>query len=262
MKIICLIKSVPASAADTGFSADHTLARDSVDGQLSELDEYAVEQAVRLREAGVAEQVTYLTMGPSSATEALSKALAIGGDDAVHVLDDALHGSDALATSLVLALALERCGFDLVLCGMGSTDAEMSVVPSMVAERLGLPELAFAGELGVVDGTVRITRHTDRAVEQVEAALPALVSVTDQIGEARYPTFRNIVAARRKPVQVWSLADLGIEPALVGSAGAATAVRAIGAGPARAAGTIIGDSEVAAAALADFLAGRKLLPQP
>jgi len=262
MKILCLVKSVPASTVDAGFRADLTLDRDTVEGQLSELDEYAVEQAVRLAEAGLAQQVTHVTMGPSAASAGLHKALAIGGDDAVHILDDALHGSDARTTALVLAAAAERCGFDLVLCGMGSTDAEMSVVPSMVAELLGLPELAFVSELSLEAGTVRATRRTDRAIEQVAVALPALVSVTDQIGEARYPTFRNIVAARKKPVQVWTLADLGLDPALAGLAGAATAVREMSARPPRAAGTVIADSDAAAAALADFLADRKLLPHP
>ncbi len=262
MRIACLVKCVPDPSTGLAFGADLALDRDSLRGQLSELDEYAVEQAVRLAEAGLAQRVTHVTMGPSGAAEALRKALAIGGDEAVHILDDALRGSDAPATSRVLAAALERLGFDLVLCGMGSTDAEMSVVPSMVAERLGLPELAFAADLAVDGTTVRVTRHTERAVEQLEAALPALVSVTDQVGQARYPTFKNIAAARRKPLQTWSLADLGLDPARVGHAGAATAVREITARPPRAAGTLVRDGEGAAAALADFLAGQNLLPFP
>lgn len=262
MKIVCLVKCVPVSTAGLTFGADHTLARESLSPQLSELDEHAVEQAVRLVESGRAQHVTHLTMGPDTAADGLRKALAIGGDDAVHILDDALHGSDAPATALVLATALERIGFDLVLCGMGSTDAEMSVVPTMVAERLGLPELAFATRLAVAGDTVRITRSTERAVEEAEATLPALVSVTDQAGQARYPTFRNIAAARRKPIATWSLADLGVAPSRVGLVGAATAVREITARPPRAAATIIPDDETAAAALADFLAAHRLLPHP
>jgi electron transfer flavoprotein beta subunit len=257
MKIACLVKCVPDAGADPVFGADLTLLRPSL--QLSELDEYAVEQAARLAEAGLAERITHVTMGPAEAAEPLRKALAIGGDEAVHILDGALHGSDAPATSLVLAAALERIGCDLVLCGMGSTDAEMSVVPSMVAERLGIAELAFASALTVGGGTVRISRHAEHAVEQAEAPLPALVSVTDQTGQARYPTFKTIVAARKKPVRTWSLADLGIDPARVGLAGAATAVRAVAARPPRAAATVIPDGDEAAAALADFLASRNLL---
>ena len=260
MKIACLVKCVPDSGAQVAFDADFTLSRHGL--QLSELDEYAVEQAARLAEAGLAERVVHLTMGPADATEALRKALAIGGDEAVHIVDDALHGSDAPTTALVLAAALERLGCDLVLCGMGSTDAEMSVVPSMVAERLGLPELAFAADLAVQDGTVRVTRHVERAVEQVEATLPALVSVTDQTGQARYPTFKTIVAARKKPIATWSLADLGIDPARVGLSGAGTAVRSVDARPPRAAATVIPDGDEAAATLAEFLAAHKLLPLP
>lgn len=261
MKIACLVKCVPDASAEFAFGADLALRRDGL--ELSALDEYAIEQAVRLAEAGLAERIIHVTMGPSQAAEALRKALAIGGDEAVHIVDDALHGSDAPATSLVLAAAVQRLGCDLVLCGMGSTDAEMSVVPSMLAERLGLPELALASELVVDGATVRITRHCERGVEQTEAALPALVSVTDRTGQARYPTFRTIVAARRKPVRTWSLADLGIAADRVGGPGAATAVLSATARPPRTAATVIaGGDECAAATLADFLASHNLLPLP
>ncbi len=262
MKIACLVKCVPAASADFAFGADLTLSREQLEGQLSELDEYAVEQAVRLVEAGAAQRVTHVTMGPPQAADALRKALAIGGDDAVHVLDDALHGSDAPATARVLAAALQRLEVDLVLCGMGSTDGEMSVIPSMIAELLGLPELAFATELTVADSVVSASRDAERCVERVEAALPALVSVTDRVGQARYPTFKSIIGARKKPLQTWSLADLGVDPATVGLSGAASAVRDIAARPPRAAGTIIPDGEDAAAQLAHFLLERKLLSAP
>jgi electron transfer flavoprotein beta subunit len=260
MKIACLVKCVPDAGAGFAFDADFTLVRQGLG--LSELDEYAVELAVRFAEAGVARWVTHVSMGPAGVVEGLRKALAIGGDEAVHIFDGALRGSDALGTSLVLAAAVERLGCDLVLCGMGSTDAEMSVVPSMVAERLGLPELAFADEVAVDGGVVRITRHAEDAVERVEAALPGLVSVTDQVGQARYPTFKSIVAARRKPLSTWSLADLGIDPARVGHAGAGTVVRAVAACAPRAGATLIPDGEGAAAALADFLGSRNLLTLP
>ncbi|HEU5332546.1 MAG TPA: electron transfer flavoprotein subunit beta/FixA family protein [Actinocrinis sp.] len=260
MKIACLVKCVPAASAEFGFGADLTLARDRLDGQLSELDEYAVEQAVRLAEAGRADRVIHVTMGPGGAEDAVRKALAIGGDEGVHILDDALHGCDAPGTARVLAAAVKRLGADLVLCGMGSTDAEMSVVPSMVADLLALPELAFAAELAVEGGTVRVTRHTDRAIERVEAPLPALVSITDQAGQARYPTFKTIVAARRKPIRTWSAVELGVDPGRIGLGGAATVMLGVGASPPRAAATIITGGEGAASALADFLAGRNLLP--
>ncbi len=148
----------------------------------------------------------------------------MGGDKGVHVVDEAIHGSDSLATSLVLAKALEHLGFDLVLAGMSSTDAEMSVVPSMVAERLDVNQATFAGALSVAGGTVTITREGDTATEQVSTELPAVVSITDQTDEARYPAFRAIMLAKKKPVETLSLADIGVDPARVGLAAAATRV--------------------------------------
>ncbi|HVN11991.1 MAG TPA: electron transfer flavoprotein subunit beta/FixA family protein [Kineosporiaceae bacterium] len=259
MKIVVLVKHVPEPTAPLRYADDRTLDRASVEGRLSELDEYAVEQAVRLAESGVPATVTFLTLGPARALDALRKALAMGGDDAVHVSDGSLHGSDALATSLVLAGALERIGFDLVITGMASTDGEMSVVPAMVADRLGLPQLTFAGDLSVADGSVTIHRESDVSVEEVTGTLPALVSVTDQTGEARYPSFKSIMAAKRKPVTTWSLADLGIDPSAVGLAAAATAVRSVAPTPPRQAGAVVDDEGDGAVRIADFLVAQKLL---
>jgi electron transfer flavoprotein beta subunit len=259
MRIVVLVKHVPEPTATWRLAEDHTLDRTAVEGRLSELDEYPVEQAVRLAEAGLAAEITHLTMGPARAAEALRKALAIGGDRAVHVLDDALHGSDAVTTSLVLATAVERAGFDLVLCGMAATDAEMSVVPAMVAERLGLPQLTNAFELCIGDGTATVRREADDAVEEVVGSLPALVSITDRAAEARYPAFKSIMASRKKPVTTWSLADLGIAPGQVGVAGAATVVRSVAPKPPRQAGTVIADEGDGAARLADFLVAGKFI---
>jgi len=259
MKIAVLIKHVPEPTASWRFAGDHTLDRDGIDGRLSELDEYAVEQAVRLVEAGAATDITFLTMGPARAVDALRKALAMGGDRAVHVLDEALHGSDAVSTSLVLATALRRTGFDLIICGMASTDAEMSVVPVMVADRLGVPAIVNAAALRVEDGAVRVERDTDEATEELVAAPPVLVSVTDRSGEARYPSFKGIVAGKKKPVVTWSLGDLEIPADRVGAGAAATVVRAVRPRPPREAGTVITDEGDAAARLADFLAANKLL---
>lgn len=259
MKIAVLIKYVPEATATWRFADDRTLDRESVDGRLSELDEYAVEQAVRLVEAGAATEISYLTMGPSRAVDAVRKALAMGGDRAVHVLDDALHGSDAAGTSLVLAAALRRMEADLVLCGMASTDAEMAVLPVMVADRLNLPAVVNATTLRVDGDAVAVERDTDGGTEEVVAPLPALVSVTDRSGDARYPSFKGIVAAKRKPVTTWSLADLEVPADRVGAAGAATEVRAVSPRPPRAAGTVVTDEGDAAVRLADFLAAEKLL---
>jgi electron transfer flavoprotein beta subunit len=259
MKIVVLVKHVPEATATWRYAEDFTLDRANVEGRLSELDEYAVEQAIALVEKGLPATITYLTMGPAKAVDGLRKALAMGGDEAVHVQDSSLHGSDALATSLVLAKAIERIGFDLVLCGMASTDADMSVVPAMVAERLGVPQLTFAADLAVAGSSVTILREGDGETQTVVATLPAVVSVTDQTDEARYPSFKAIIAGKKKPVATWSLADLGVAPDAVGAAAAATAVRGAARRPARQAGTVVVDKGEGAAALADFLVAQKLL---
>lgn len=259
MKIVVLVKHVPEPTAAWRYAEDLTLDRGNVEGRLSELDEYAVEQAVALVEKGLPATITYLTMGPPKAVDGLRKALAMGGDEAVHVQDGALHGSDALATSLVLAKAIERIGFDLVLCGMASTDADMSVVPAMVAERLGVPQLTFAASLAVADSSVTTLREGDGETQEVVATLPAVVSVTDQTDEARYPSFKAIMAGKKKPVATWSLADLGVSPEQVGAAAAATAVRGAAVQPPRQAGTVVVDEGDGAAAIADFLVAQKLL---
>jgi electron transfer flavoprotein beta subunit len=259
VKIVVLVKHVPEPGEPWQFADDLTLDRAGVSGRLSELDEYAVEEAVAMTEQGLDATITYLTVGPAQAVDGLRKALAMGGDDAVHVADDALHGSDALTTSLVLARALERLAPDLVLCGMSSTDAEMSVVPPMVAERLGLPQLTHASAASVQGGEVTVVREGDASVEEVAAALPALVSVTDGVGEARYPSFKAILAGRKKPVTTWSLDDLGLDAAEVGLAAAATAVRTASPVPPRQSGAVVVDDGDGAVRIADFLISQRLL---
>jgi electron transfer flavoprotein beta subunit len=260
MKIVVCVKYVPDAQGDRRFNdADHTVDRAGTDGILSELDEYAVEEALKLAEANADSTVTALTVGPAAATDALRKALQMGATDAVHVVDDALHGSDALSTSLVLAKALQKLEYDLVLTGMASTDGGMSVVPAMVAERLGVPQVTFAGSLTIDGSAVRIEREGDASTEVVEATLPALVSVTDQINDPRYPSFKGIMAAKKKPVQTWSLADLGVDPAAVGLGAAWSAVDAVTARPPRQAGQIVTDDGDGGARLVEFLAGAKLV---
>ena len=259
MKIVVLVKHVPEPTATWKFAPDLTLDRSAVEGRLSELDEYAVEQAVRLVESGTDAEVVCLTVGPAAAVDGLRKALAMGADSAVHVVDDAVAGSDSLATSLVLAEALRATGFDLVLTGMGSTDAEMSVIPSMVADRLGINQATFAGEISVADGTVSIRRESDASSDRVSTTLPAVVSVTDQTGEARFPAFKAIMMAKKKPVTTLSLADLGIDPSRVGLAASATRVVGVEPTAARSAGAVVTDDGTGAAQLADFLDSRGLL---
>jgi electron transfer flavoprotein beta subunit len=260
MKIVVCVKYVPDAQADPRFSADHTTDRAGVDGILSELDEYAVEEALKISEAQGGSTVTVVTVGPAGASDAIRKALQMGADAGVHVVDDAIHGSDSLATSLVLAKAVGKLEFDLVLTGMASTDGAMSVVPAMLAERLALPQVTFAGSLTVDGGTVRIERDGDASTEVIEAALPAVVSVTDQINDPRYPSFKGIMAAKKKPVQTWSLADLGVGADEVGASAAWTVVDDVTARPPRQAGEIVPNTDGdGGQRLVAFLAGAKLV---
>ncbi|MGF1646113.1 MAG: electron transfer flavoprotein subunit beta/FixA family protein [Kineosporiaceae bacterium] len=269
MRIVVCVKHVPDAQGARGFSADLTADREHVDGLLSELDEYAVEEALVVADAiGAAgdstarPEVVVLTVGPAAAADAVKRALQMGTDAGYHVQDDAIAGSDAVGSSLVLAEALRRLEPDLVLTGMSSTDGGTGVVPAMVSERLGLPQMTYAAELSVdaLARTVRIRRDGDTSVETIEASLPAVVSVTDQINEPRYPSFKGIMAAKKKPVTVWGLADLGIDPTDVGLAAAWTRTLAADARPPRQRGTVVTDEGgTAATELVDFLAAHKLL---
>jgi electron transfer flavoprotein beta subunit len=260
MNIVVCVKYVPDAQSDRTFNeSDNTTDRVGVDGLLSELDEYAVEEALKIVEAGEGE-VTVVTIGPDQAADALKKALQMGADKAVHVKDDAIHGSDAVATSLVLAEAVKKIGSpDLVITGMASTDGTMSVVPAMLAERLGLPQVTFASELTVDGSTVTIRRDGDAASETIVATLPALVSVTDQINEPRYPSFKGIMAAKKKPVEEWALADLGVDASQVGLDAAWTKVESFTKRPPREQGQIVTDDGDGGTKLAEFLSAQKFV---
>jgi electron transfer flavoprotein beta subunit len=259
MKIVVCVKYVPDATGDRRFNADNTVDRVGVDGVLSELDEYAVEEALQLRDATGGE-IVVLTLGPEVARAAVLKSLQMGVDAGVHILDDAIHGSDAVGTSLILARAIERQQADLVLCGMASTDGGMSVVPAMLAERLGLPQVTFASEVTVEGNTVRIRRDGDTATEIIEASLPLVLSVTDQCNEPRYPSFKGIMAAKKKPVETLALSDLGIDASEVGGSASWTRVDSFSARPPRSAGTVVTDEGGSGAEqLVSFLAGQKFV---
>jgi len=259
LRIVVCVKYVPDATGDRHFAGDLTLDREDVDGLLSELDEYAVEQALQIADAADDAEVTVVTVGPEDAKDALRKALSMGADKGVHVEDDALHGTDVFGTSLVLAKAVEKAGFDLVVCGMASTDGSMGVLPALLAERLGVPQVTLLSEVSVGGGVVRGRRDGDAASEQLEAQLPAVVSVTDQSGEARYPSFKGIMAAKKKPVESWDLEDLGVEAGEVGLEGAWSRVEEAAARPARTAGTIVTDEGEGGRQVAEFLAGQKFI---
>jgi electron transfer flavoprotein beta subunit len=259
MNIVVLVKQVPDSGGSRSLDAgDNTVARAGADNVINEMDEYALEEAlqVRDREGG---EVTVLTVGPASATDAIRKALSMGADKAVHVSDDAVHGSDALQTSAILAAALGQMEYDLILCGAEATDSQMSVMPALLAERLGIPQLSGARKLTVEGATAKVERQTDGGYWALEAPLPAIVSTWDTINEPRYPSFKGIMAAKKKPVESKTLADLGIDPGTVGLANAATQVVDFTGRPPKGEGVKVADEGDGGQKLVDFLASQKIV---
>jgi electron transfer flavoprotein beta subunit len=258
MKIVVLAKHVPDATGERTFAADGTVDRASSDGLLSELDEYAVEQALQIADERDEVEVVVMTLGPEDAADAIKRSLQMGASAGVHIIDDAVHGSDALATSAILAEAIKNAAPELVICGMASTDGTMGVIPAMIAERLGWPAVTLGATLAVADDHVSIRRDDDVASFTIEASLPAIVSVTDQSGEARYPSMRGILAAKKKPVETWRLADLGIEAASVGLDAAWSKVIQTTPRPPKEPGRVV-QEENGASALIDFLTAGKYI---
>jgi electron transfer flavoprotein beta subunit len=258
MKVVVLAKHVPDAAGERTFAADGTVDRASSDGLLSELDEYAVEQALQLADERDDVEVVVMTLGPEDAADAIKRALQMGASAGVHLSDEAVHGSDALATSTILAEAIRKAAPDLVICGMASTDGTMGVIPAMVAERLGWPAVTLGATLSLADDRVTIRRDDDVATFTIEANLPAIVSVTDQSGEARYPSMKGILAAKKKPVETWTLADLGIAATSVGLDAAWSKVMQTIPRPPKEPGRVVEEGD-GAPALIDFLAAGKYI---
>jgi len=261
MKIAVCVKQVPDSWAEKKM-VNGVLDREGVDAVLNDLDEYAVEEALRIVEAhggneeGGAHSVTIVSMGPERATEAIRKALSMGANDAILVSDAALAGSDALATSKVLAEVIKNGGFDLVICGTESTDARMSVVPAMLAQRLGWAQLTFASSVSVNPSanTVSITRTTEAGVDSMNAKFPAVISVVEKINEPRYPSFKGIMAAKKKTIESRDLATVGVSAESAWSLVADSAPR-----PPRAAGIKVVDEGNGGNDLAKFLVEKKFI---
>ena len=259
MNIVVLVKQVPDTYSERKLRAeDGTLDRDAADAVINELDDYAIEEGLQLAEKHGGE-VTIVSMGPEKAAEAIRKALSMGADKAVHISDEALRGSDGLVTSAVLAKVLERTGFDLVILGSESTDARMGTLASMLAERLGLPQLSFASKVETDGSAISIHRQADYGYDTVEATLPAVVSVVEKINEPRYPSFKGIMAAKKKPVETLTVADLGLEASQVGLAASPTEVVSFAARPPRAAGVVVTDEGDGGLKAAEFLAVRKFI---
>ena len=259
MNIVVLVKQVPDTSAERRLNpSDNTLDRESVDAVINEIDEYAIEEGLLLKEAHGGE-VTILTVGPERATESIRKALSMGADKAVHVSDPAIHGSDAIQTAKVIAKALGTLEWDLVIAGSEATDTRVSVVPALVAEALGATQLSQARKVTVDGPNVTIERLSDTGYDVVQGATPAVISVVEKINEPRYPSFKGIMAAKSKPVQTLTTADLGLGADEVGLASAATQVLSFEVAPPRQAGQIVKDEGDGGTKIAEFLASKKLV---
>ena len=262
MNIVVCVKHVPDLQSDRRLTDEGVIDRTQGDGTLNELDENAVEAAVSIAES-LGGEVTVLTVGPADAEDAVRRGLQMGAEHAVHVVDEAIAGSDVFGTATVLAAAIRRIGrdapVDLVVTGMASLDGVTSLLPAALAAELDLPQMTLAAELDVAEGTVTIRRELDHASEHLTASLPALVSVTDQANEPRYPNFKGIMAARKKPVEVLTLADLGVSPELVGPAAARTEVVEAAPRPPREDRVLLTDDGEAGLRLAAFLVENKLV---
>lgn len=257
MKIIVLVKQVPDTEEERRLDASTGLLDRNADESVAdEINERALEVALRHKDANKGSEVVVLTLGPASAVQALRKALSMGADSAVHVVDDRLEGADIATTAAVLAAAVQHTGFDLIVAGNESTDGRGGVVPAMVAEHLGLPLLSSLDTVELFEHTVAggVVVETGRLT--VSAALPAVVSVTERSAEARFPNFKGIMTAKRKPLATLSLADLGVDPAAYGGN---STVLSISERPARTAGRKVVDDGSAAHELAEFLVAGRLI---
>jgi len=262
VRIVVCVKHVPDIQSERALGPDGRVVRDGGDGTLNELDENALEAALAIVEAGEG-TVTALTVGPDDAVDAVRRGLQMGAEDAVHVVDDAVAGSDVVGTARVLAAAIRHLDaqehVDLVILGMAGLDGLTSLLPTALAELLDLPALPLAAEVTVDGSTVRVRRNLDHASEVLEATLPALVSVTDQANEPRYPNFKGIMAARKKPVTTLTLADLEVDASRVGLLGARTEVLEAAARPPRDNRVLVQDTGDAGVRLAAYLVDNQLV---
>lgn len=235
MNIVVCVKQIPDPANPSELDPEsHFLVRPE-EQVMDDGDRYGVEMALQLAEASEG-SVTLVSMGPAGNLQGIRQALAMGADKAVVITDDALRGSGALETARVLAAAITREGFDLVLCGTESTDGYSGVVPQQLAELLEVPSLTYARKVALEGSTVKIEQQTAAGYNEVEAQTPVLLSLTAGVVEPRYPTFKGIMAAKSKPVDQLTLAELGVEPG-----GAGQEILSVTAAPGRDAGVKIED---------------------
>jgi len=258
--VVVLIKQVPDTWSERKLTeGDFTLDREAADAVLDEINERAVEEALLIKEAQGGE-VTVLAAGPDRATEAIRKALSMGADKAVHINDPAIHGSDVVQTAWVLAGALGQIeGVELVIAGNEATDGRAGAVPAIIAEYLGIPQLTHLRKLAVDGEKITGERETDEGVFKLEATIPAIASVTEKINEPRFPSFKGIMAAKKKEVTTFTLADLGIDPSTVGVGNAGSTVTAATPKPPRTAGEKAADEGDGGSKIAQYLVGQKII---
>jgi electron transfer flavoprotein beta subunit len=254
MNVVVLVKYVPDPVGTPTLGEDLLLVREGTDGTLDPGDEHAVEAGLQTIETHGGE-LTLVSMGPEVAMTAIRKGLSMGADRGVLVSDPALRGADTLATARVLAAAIARQPFDLVLSGVESTDGYTGTLPMTVAELLGVPSLTFARRIDLGEGMVRIERQTDLGYDVLESPLPALVTVTGAANEPRYATLKGIMSAKSKPVEQLGLGDLGLTAADVA---ASQRVLSVTEAPARGQGEVI-EGEDAVARVADLLSDSKVI---
>jgi len=263
--IVVLIKQVPDTWSERKLTdGDWTLDREAADAVLDEINERAVEEALLIREKEAADgtegSVTVLTAGPERATEAIRKALSMGADKAVHLLDDGLHGSDVVQTGWALARALGTIeGTELVIAGNEATDGTGGAVPAIIAEYLGLPQLTHLRKLSLEGGKITGERETDDGVFTIEASLPAVVSVNEKINEPRFPSFKGIMAAKKKEVTKLTLAEIGVESDEVGLENAGSKVLTSTPKPPKTAGEKVADEGEGGNDIAKYLVGQKII---
>lgn len=256
MKILVLVKEVPDTWGERKLDiASGRVDRELVDPVLDEIGERALEAALTIRGSDKSTEVVVVSMSPSSASKSLRKGLAMGASSAVHLADEALRGADMLLTAAALSALIQKVGFDLVIAGNESTDGRGGVVPAMIAEHLGIPHVTFLESIEVTGGRVSGVRGTDSGVVEVSADLPAVASITERLPDPRFPNFKGILSAKKKPYTTFTLTELGVDAVRpVSSVVVSTRER-----PARSGGIKIVDSGNAGRDLADFLAQNRLL---
>ena len=261
MKIVALIKQVPDTYSERKLSdSDATLDREGTEAVIDEINERAVEAALQLKEANDGSEVVVVCMGPDRATDAIRKALSMGADSAVHLSDEAIHGSCAVQTAKALTKVIGTVdGWDLVVAGEQSSDGQVGAVPAMIAELLSVPSLTHAVEVNVSGSTATVKRETDDGVTHLTAELPAVVSIGEKANEPRYPSFKGIMAAKKKPVETLDLAGAGIDASEVGLANALTTVTSAAPKPPKQAGEKHTDEGDGGQKIAEYLVGQKLV---